>query len=166
MMSKMSNKSELITYVLWMTLGWFGIHHLYLRRYRHGFVWLWTLGGCCGLGWLLESCRLSSYIDSANNTAGHRRNAAVSFSWKRFTGQLVFSMLLGVLSVSSIPKHILTMYPILSSVAAIFIAEGLRGCGSLSPRSSIPNHSPNLNPIPNLNLILGDSGPWDSGLWV
>jgi len=126
MIHVMANKSGLVTYLLWMTLGWFGIHHLYLRRYRHGFVWLWTLGGCCGLGWLLEFCRLSSYIDTANNTVGygHRRKVAMSFNWKRFAGGLLFSMVLGVLSVSAVPKHILTMCPMLSSLAAVFIAAG------------------------------------------
>jgi len=123
----MAKKSELVTYLLWMTLGWFGIHHLYLRRYRHGFVWLWTLGGCFGLGWLLEFGRLSSYVATANSRLGftHQRKADVSFSWKRFAGQLVFSMVLGVLSVSAVPKHILAWCPMLSSVAVVFIAVGL-----------------------------------------
>jgi len=124
--SVMAKKSELVTYLLWMTLGWFGVHHLYLRRYRHGFVWLWTLGGCFGLGWLTEFGRLSSYVTTANNRAGfaHRRKADASFSWKRFAGQLVFSMVLGILSLSAVPKHVLTWCPMLSSVAVVFVAAG------------------------------------------
>jgi len=122
----MAEKSMLVTYLLWMMFGWSGAHHFYLRRYRHGFVWLWTLGGCCGLGWLLEFWRLPCYIDIANNIEKLRRQkAGVSFSWKRFTGALVFSMLLGVLSVSAVPNNILTFCPLLASVAALFIAAGL-----------------------------------------
>jgi len=126
-MDVMSKKSDRLTYLLWMTLGLFGIHHLYLRRYRHGFVWLWTLGGCCGLGWLLEFWCLPCYIDSANNMVGktHRHKIEVGFNWKRFTGGLVFSMLLGVVSVSSIPKHFLTVCPMLPAVTVFFIAAGL-----------------------------------------
>jgi len=121
----MSNKSEFITYLLWLTCGWLGIHHLYLRRYRHAFVWLWTLGGCCGLGWVLEFWRLSCYVDMANNAGSYKRKTGVSFSWKSFSGELLFSMLLGVLSVSAIPKDFLTFCPLLASVAAVFIATGL-----------------------------------------
>jgi len=128
----MAERSTLITYLLWMTLGWFGAHHFYLRRYRHGFVWLWTLGGCCGLGWLLEFWRLPSYVDIANsNRVCYRRKAEVSFSWKRFTGELVFSMLLGVLSVSAIPSDIMTFSPLLASVSAVFIAAGLSVCNAI-----------------------------------
>jgi len=121
----MGNKSVLTTYLLWMMFGWLGVHHLYLRRYRHGFVWLWTLGGCCGVGWLLEFWRLSSYIDIANNRVSYKYRTGVSFSWKRFTGELVFSMLLGVLSMSAIPKDVLTLCPMLSAMAAVFVAAGL-----------------------------------------
>jgi len=37
----------------------------------------------------------------------------------------VFSMLLGVLSVSAVPNDILTFSPLVASVAAVFIAAGL-----------------------------------------
>jgi len=37
----------------------------------------------------------------------------------------VFSMLLGVLSVSAIPKDVLTLCPMLSTVAVVFVAAGL-----------------------------------------
>jgi len=121
----MENKSSLVTYILWMTVGWLGVHHLYLRRYRHGFVWLWTLGGCCGLGWLLELWRLPSYVDTANSTQRYKHKHGTGFSWKRFSGEIVFSMFLGVLSMSAIPKYILSVCPLLSAVSAVFIAAGL-----------------------------------------
>jgi len=122
----MAERSTFITYLLWVTVGWFGAHHFYLCRYRHGFVWLWTLGGCCGLGWLLELWRLPCYVDIANGKrVYHRHKSGVSFSWKRFSGALVFSMLLGVLSVSAVPNDILTFSPLVASVAAVFIAAGL-----------------------------------------
>jgi len=122
----MGAKSTVITYLLWITVGWLGAHHFYLRRYRHGFVWLWTLGGCCGLGWLLEFWRLPCYVDIANSSGMcYRHKAGVSFSWKTFSGALAFSMLLGVLSSSAIPNDILKFCPLLASVAALFIAAGL-----------------------------------------
>jgi len=127
MYSVMGNKSALVTYLLWSTVGWFGVHHFYLHRYRHGFVWLWTLGGCCGLGWFIELWRLPCYIDTANgrNTASCRQKHGGSFHWKRFTGELVFSMLLGVLSVSAIPKDVLMSWPLLAGLASVFVAAGL-----------------------------------------
>jgi len=121
----MGDKSEVITYLLWLLFGWLGIHHLYLRRYRHAFVWLWTLGGACGLGWLLEFWRLPCYVDAANSNVSYKRMTEVGFNWKRFSGELVFSMLLGLVSLSAMPKHVLTFCPLLSSVAVVFIAAGL-----------------------------------------
>lgn len=114
-----------MAYFLWMTFGWLGVHHLYLRRHRHGFVWLWTFGGCCGLGWLLELWRLPYYVGIANDTVTTSHRHTASYSWKQITGELVFSMVLGVLSVSAIPKSIVAFSPLLPFLAIIFIAAGL-----------------------------------------
>lgn len=39
-----ADKSIIIAYVLWLFGGLFGLHHIYLRRDRHAFVWWCTLG--------------------------------------------------------------------------------------------------------------------------
>ena len=42
--------SKLVAYLLWFFLGWAGIHHFYLRRYRQGVLWLTSFGGLFGIG--------------------------------------------------------------------------------------------------------------------
>ena len=37
-------KSLLLTYLLWLIGGFFGVHHIYLRRYKQAFVW-WCFPG-------------------------------------------------------------------------------------------------------------------------
>ena len=44
------SKSKLFTYLLWFFLGWAGIHHFYLGRYRQGVLWLTSFGGLFGIG--------------------------------------------------------------------------------------------------------------------
>ena len=92
------------TCILWLTLGWFGAHHFYLGRDRHGFVWLVTLGGGFGVGWLAEIWRLPEYVRAANRGGrsvggsteeGHRPPV----SWERILGELIFSMYLAGTSV-------------------------------------------------------------------
>ena len=39
-----------IAYLLWLVLGWAGIHHFYLRRYHQGVLWLTSFGGLFGIG--------------------------------------------------------------------------------------------------------------------
>ena len=31
------DKSVAVTYLLWLTLGWFGVHHFYLGKYGRGY---------------------------------------------------------------------------------------------------------------------------------
>lgn len=58
-------KSVIWAYVLWLFGGIFGVHHFYLRRDRHAFVWWTTLGGF-GVGWLGEIFRIPRYVRDAN----------------------------------------------------------------------------------------------------
>ena len=90
------SKSPVLTFVLWLTLGWFGAHHFYLGRYRHGFVWLATLGGGFGFGWLAEIWRLPAYVRAANNGGRSVRcpteeGPRPSVAWERLIGELIFS---------------------------------------------------------------------------
>lgn len=59
-------KSLLLTYVLWLTGGWCGLHHFYLRRDRHAFVWWATMGGFIGMGWIRDIWRIPEYVKDVN----------------------------------------------------------------------------------------------------
>lgn len=60
-----SKKSVIWAYVFWLFGGIFGVHHFYLRRDRHAFVWWTTLGGF-GVGWFGEIFRIPRYVRDAN----------------------------------------------------------------------------------------------------
>ena len=51
---------------LWVT-GFCGGHHFYLRRYFFGFVYLFT-GGLCGIGYIIDICRVPSLVRRANKS--------------------------------------------------------------------------------------------------
>ena len=55
-----------IAYILWLFLGWLGVHHFYLKRDRHAFVWFCSLGGFFGCGWFRDLWKLPSYVRDAN----------------------------------------------------------------------------------------------------
>ena len=40
-----------MTYLLWLTGGWLGLHHFYLGRDKHALVWYCLPGGYFGFGW-------------------------------------------------------------------------------------------------------------------
>lgn len=58
-------KSILWAYIFWLFGGIFGLHHFYLKRDRHAFVWWTTLGGF-GIGWLSEIFSIPRYVREAN----------------------------------------------------------------------------------------------------
>ncbi|KAL5006112.1 hypothetical protein ScPMuIL_017270 [Solemya velum] len=100
-----------VTYILWLLGGWFGLHHFYLRRDNHAFVWWCTLGGVF-LGWLRDLWRLPEYVCDANNDPRFvnefkdrvRRLSKPSFSSVRFTGELVMGALFGYITRLAIPE--------------------------------------------------------------
>ncbi|BFZ15480.1 hypothetical protein BsWGS_18519 [Bradybaena similaris] len=64
------------TYILWFTLGWLGIHHLYLGRLYQALVWFATAGGGCGLGWIRDAWRIPAYVQWCNPDKQMRRKYA------------------------------------------------------------------------------------------
>lgn len=124
--------STVLTYFLWLTAGWFGLHHFYLRRDRHAFVWLWTLGGGCGIGWLIEFFHLHRYVRASNMeekyaSGEHPFPVADTdpaqakrppFAIRRFIGELFFGYWIGTILMITVPEDIgKTYYQYLSSVA-------------------------------------------------
>ena len=62
-----NRKSPILTYVLSLIGGFFGLHHLYLGRTQHALLWLTTFGGF-GVGLVYEIIfSLSKYIREAND---------------------------------------------------------------------------------------------------
>jgi DnaJ homolog subfamily C member 22 len=127
-----AQKSLIITYLLWLFLGWLGAHHFYLGRDRHAFVWFWTMGGCCCVGWFLELFRLRSYVELANgygdevirqrtSTSRHRQP---EFAVKRFAGEMVFAMFLGFLSAAAIPEELAIDWRLEAVLAFVCCAIG------------------------------------------
>ena len=61
-----SEKSLLLTYVLWLFGGFFGLHKWYLGRPLMGLVYLFTFGGGFGIGWLIDFFTLPRQVQVAN----------------------------------------------------------------------------------------------------
>lgn len=103
-------KSLIVTYFLWLFGGLFGVHHFYLRRDRHAFVWWTTLGGF-GIGWLGEIFRIPRYVRLANEDPKEMEtlflrmtgNNKPPFSVNRFTGMLMVGYCWGQLMMSAVP---------------------------------------------------------------
>ena len=56
--------------MLCLPLGFLGLHHFYLRRYGFGFLYFFTFG-LCGVGWLVDICRLPCLVYEANRKLNH-----------------------------------------------------------------------------------------------
>lgn len=124
-------KSSLVAYILWLFLGFLGVHHFYLKRDRHAFVCWATFGGLFGIGWLRDFFHLSTYVDEANedeqdarsdgsyiddtitehqglaNEAGRRRprRGKLEISGMRFFGTILMGYIFGTLMLFSCPAE-------------------------------------------------------------
>uniref|UniRef100_T1IIK8 DnaJ homolog subfamily C member 22 n=1 Tax=Strigamia maritima TaxID=126957 RepID=T1IIK8_STRMM len=56
-----------IAYLLWFLFGWWGLHHMYLRRDRQAILWFTLFGGYFGLGWFRDIWCIPSYVKDAND---------------------------------------------------------------------------------------------------
>ena len=101
-----------IAYVLWLVGGWWGLHHFYLGRDKHAFLW-WSTCGCFGLGWIRDLWRLPEYVNAVNNNLGYlkdlnekaRRQPSPTFSVVRFAGELIVGFLFALLVRLAIPEE-------------------------------------------------------------
>jgi len=101
-----------VTYFLWLIGGVFGLHHLYLRRYKQAFIWWCFPGGYFGAGWLRDMWRIPEYVADRNLEAAHismmkeKMKAMEIPPWKmaRWIGMLVVGNMFGLLPGMAIPN--------------------------------------------------------------
>ena len=107
-------KSVFVAYILWLFGGIFGIHHLYLHRDRHAFVWWCTLGGYFGMGWIAEVFQIPRLVRDANEdsqfVAEFRAKIALNrkppFSTWRFVGAITVGYPWGQVVMIAIPEEV------------------------------------------------------------
>ncbi|CAI8044297.1 DnaJ homolog subfamily C member 22 [Geodia barretti] len=108
------SKSKLVAYLLWFFLGWAGIHHFYLRRYRQGVLWLTSFGGLFGIGYLGDIFRLQKYVHYSNkrylfverlrqNKKYSKSGPRVSDNFHRIVSQVMFGVFYRGLIYCAIP---------------------------------------------------------------
>lgn len=107
------NKSTLTAYFLWLIGGILGLHHYYLGRDLHGFLWFCTLGGYFGLGWLRDVFHIREYVSEANEDGAYYKrmmaavvkNAKPPFSCTRFIGMILVAYYWSFLFYYAIPEE-------------------------------------------------------------
>lgn len=133
----LEQKSLLVAYLLWFFGGFFGLHHLYLRRDGHAFFMFCTLGGYLGFGWLTDAFCLPDFVDQFNKEAQFliRLPAAErpSYSSWRLQSQLTFGTVLGWLTHGAIPQKFRYLLhwtiPLSTSLGVWIIGNIQRHCG-------------------------------------
>ncbi|XP_054712590.1 dnaJ homolog subfamily C member 22-like [Uloborus diversus] len=108
----MAKKSLFITYFLWLVGGLFGLHHFYLGRDFHAFVWWMTVGGYFGAGWVRDLWRIPEYVQDANDDPAYMEKLAETMrklpkpptNSVRYFGQLMVADALGYLFLGALPR--------------------------------------------------------------
>lgn len=103
-----------IAYLCWLFGGPFGLHHFYLGRDKHAFVWWMSLGGLL-VGWFRDLWRLPEYLYEANKDPRvravfrARTQLQAKPPWKivRFAGQMLIGAIMAYLFRLSIPEFVL-----------------------------------------------------------
>ncbi|XP_051175460.1 dnaJ homolog subfamily C member 22 [Leptopilina boulardi] len=143
-----NRKSKFWAYFWWLFGGVFGAHHLYLDRDDHALIYLFTLGGYFGAGWLRDLFKIPTYVACANNDRTYldwftfqvRTNKRPPFSTVRFLGSSCVSYLFGQLLYSSIPeeefnginfRHLIILVPGAIALGTWFVGNVGKEKGSL-----------------------------------
>ena len=106
-------KSLCLAYTFWLFGGFFGLHHLYLRRYIQAFLWWCLPGGYFGAGWFRDLWRIPEYVRDANNDPKHLRDVTEKmkqmekppFSMVRCMGQMIVGNTFGLLVQAATPNE-------------------------------------------------------------
>ncbi|KAL4217363.1 TM2 domain [Mactra antiquata] len=101
-----------LTYILWLFGGIFGLHHLYLNRPQHCFIWTVTWGGMF-VGWLGEVALIKHYVDEANESKDFLEkmkvvkihNPTPGFSIASLGSQFLIGHPLGNLLINAVPQY-------------------------------------------------------------
>lgn len=145
-----AQKSVVIAYVLWLFGGILGLHHIYLRRDRHAFVWWCTVGGYFGIGWLFEIFMIPGYVRDANedprfieefvNKLRHFKKPP--YSGKRFVGEVMIGYLFGQLFEMAIPEtpFMGVDFSLLHWLIPLFIALGVWTVGNIGREKGVLWH--------------------------
>ncbi len=119
----------IVAYLLWLIGGIFGLHLFYLGRDRHALVWWCTAGGCFGVGWLRDLCRIPEYVDEANNEQQfqeemkHRKrfHARPPLNIVRCLGEVIVGSLYGFLVRIAVPEELLNELPLLKLISTLTV---------------------------------------------
>ena len=57
--------SVIIAYILWLPLGWLGLHRFYTGHTITGLIWMFSLG-LVGIGWFVDLFMVPGLVDAAN----------------------------------------------------------------------------------------------------
>lgn len=106
-------KSVIITYLLWLVGGWFGLHHFYLGRDFQAFLW-WTTFGGFFFGWILEIFQIPALVRDANEDPDFikqyvlklRTQMSPAFSTWRFLFGIMVGFLYSQLILLAIPQEL------------------------------------------------------------
>lgn len=143
-------KSVVTAYILWLFGGIFGLHHIYLHRDRHAFIWWCTLGGYFGIGWLAEVFTIPGYVRDVNGDPKfieefvkklqHFRKPP--YSGKRFLGEVMIGYLFGQLYQMAIPETIFMGidFSFLHWLIPVFVALGVWTVGNIGREQGVLWH--------------------------
>lgn len=142
-----AKKSLFIAYFLWLIGGFVGLHHLYLHRDRHAFIWWCTLGGYFGIGWISEIFLIPEYVRDANEDpefvhkfiAKLQNNKKPPYSSRRFVGEVLIGFLFGQLIQMAIPENTVAGidWAFLHWVIPIAIAIGVWTVGNIGREQGV-----------------------------
>lgn len=143
-------KSLVTAYILWLVGGIFGLHHIYLHRDRHAFIWWCTLGGYFGVGWIFEVFNIPSYVRDANEDPKfieefvkklqHYRKPP--YSGKRFLGEVMIGYLFGQLYQMAIPETLFMGidFSFMHWLIPVFVALGVWTVGNIGREKGVLWH--------------------------
>ena len=115
----------LATFLFWLFGGWFGLHHFYLGRDKHGFLWA-TSGGGFLVGWLKDFTSLSRYTEEANRGYPVRlsKRPPIFSEMHRMVAILIFSLFYRMIVVNAVPTSLPSYNLIVLYVAPVGTAFG------------------------------------------
>jgi DnaJ family protein C protein 22 len=96
-----------IAFILWLFGGLVGLHHFYLGRDEHGFLWA-TTGGGFVIGWIKDFSKLSRYTSEANRgyPLRARRRPSLCDELHRIVAFIAFGLFYRAIAINAIPEEI------------------------------------------------------------